>query len=84
MNKILDWIRMRWLIVKRKILNIFETKPMQWLIAYDITFIFLFLALSLIGYAWNWKVLLGAFGSWILFKEVIKQLRMVAKDLSRK
>ena len=84
MSKLSDWIRMRVLIAKAKLLKVLNSKIIQSIISFDITFVFLFLALKLIGYKWSLINLIGCFGLWILTKELFKYIRTVASELRQK
>jgi len=84
MSKLSDWIRMRVLIAKAKLLKVLNSKIIQSIISFDITFVFLFLALKLIGYEWSLINLIGCFGLWILTKELFKYIRTVASELRQK
>ena len=84
MIKISDLIRLNILKAKAHIRNFFVSKPMQVVLSYDITFIFLFLSIKLLGYSWNATNLLGCIGLWVLIKELFKHVRGVASELRQK
>ena len=68
------------LIILAKIKKFLGNPVMAWILDQDITFIFLFLALYLSGYQWNWKVLLASFGVWFVIKELLKHIRTIARE----
>ena len=76
-------INLGFLRVKAKFRHLYKSRVFQYLLGADITFVFLFLGLYLWGYVWNWQVLLGCFGAWLVVKELFKYLRIIAKDFGR-
>jgi len=60
----LRWIYSRWIVQK--------------IISFDISFIFVFLALKLAGYGWTKENLLASLGLWFMIKEIFKHVRGVA------
>ena len=81
MGKTTDWIRLRLLMIKAKLIKIYNSAFVQWFFEQDITFIMVFFALYLFGYFWNWKVLLASFGLWYVAKEIFKYLRTIASEV---
>ena len=84
MPDIPDWVRMMLLILKAKLVKLFKSPVVQSMFTFDITFIFLFLALKLIGYQWSVINLIGCFGLWILTKELFKHTKSVASEFRKK
>jgi len=77
MNDIEELLRLDFLKLKRKLINLSKSSLIQWLSNVDITFIFLFFSLYLFGYNWSWEVLIASFGLWIVIKELFKQIKVV-------
>lgn len=71
------------LIVRAKLSHVWNSRAVQFVVSRDITFLFLFFALYLWGYEWNWQALLAAFGLWKIIKEVFNELWRVAGQLRR-
>lgn len=66
--------------IKAKLRKFKEGLIFQKITSADITPVFLFMAIHLFGYEWNWKTLLGCVGLWIVVKELYK----FAKDVADK
>ena len=77
-------IYMQYLRIKSKFRKIGKWKITTFVIGSDLTFIFVFLALTLFGYQWTWKTLLGSLGIWIVFKDVMKHVRMTLNVINFK
>lgn len=75
MRNIGDKLRLDYLKLKRKILNLTKSRLVQWISGVDITFVFLFFALYLFGYQWKWEVLLASLGLWLVIKEGFKLIK---------
>ena len=82
--KLKEKLRREYLVLKRKIINLGSKKFFQWLFSLDITPIFLFLALRLAGYEWNWWVFFASIGLWVFLLEVFKHLQMIMSELRKK
>ena len=63
----------------------YESTFSQWLLSLDVSWLFLFLAIKLLGYRWTWFNLIACLGAWVVIKEVFKQIRiiMIAKEIAK-
>lgn len=79
-DAIKTWFRMRYLIAKGKVSKWTKWKPINFIITIaadqDLTPVFVFLGLHLLGYEWTLKTLLASIGAWVVFKEAMKHFRL--------
>jgi len=73
-----------YLRVKSKIVRFFTSPLGRRFTTMDVTPLFVFLALRLVGYNWTLVNLLGSIGLWIVFKEVLRHSSLaLRKALSK-
>jgi hypothetical protein len=83
MSKITDWLRLTYLITTAKIGKVLDP-IVKFISVQDVTFIFLFFALKLFGYPWNWVTLLASLGAWFVIKDLFKHLKYSLSEIGRK
>jgi hypothetical protein len=72
-----EYLRRRAILIA-KLKKVWDSWPVQKILGTDLTFIFIWLALYLFGFKWDWRLLLASIGLWFSVKEVFKQVRIVA------
>ena len=77
MVSIKDSLRLFGLKIKAKLVKFWNSIPIQWILSLDLTPVFLFLGLKLLGYNWSIWIFIASIGAWLLIKETFKQIAMV-------